>query len=185
MNTQELRKLKSLDELYAEIDQLQAELAEAKRHIVFVERWANHHGTKPHMTAAEALSCIQHYPPILAITRNYVDGKVPETPNPWKENDELRAKLATLEAEKAEREKQEPAAWLSVDSIGERYLCFTKPEDGDEVHPLYLSAGAQPREPMTKDEMADMFKAVGIDGYDEREKLVRAVEAHHKIGAKE
>ena len=98
------------------------------------------------------------------------------------EIDELRAKLETLETEKAEREKQEPVAWLSVDSIGERYLCFSKPEDGDEVHPLYLFAETQPRVPMTKDEMADMFKAVGIDGYDEREKLVRAVEAHHKIG---
>lgn len=30
----------------------------------------------------------------------------------------------------------EPVAWLSTDSIGERYLCFTKPNDSDPVRPL-------------------------------------------------
>lgn len=30
----------------------------------------------------------------------------------------------------------EPVAWLSTDSIGERYLCFTKPKDSDPVRPL-------------------------------------------------
>ena len=34
----------------------------------------------------------------------------------------------------------EPVAWLSVDSIGERYLCFSRPNDGDKVLPLYTSA---------------------------------------------
>ena len=33
--------------------------------------------------------------------------------------------------------KQEPVAWLSVDCIGERYLCFSKPVDNDPVTPLY------------------------------------------------
>ena len=31
----------------------------------------------------------------------------------------------------------EPLAWLSVDSIGERYLCFSKPLDRDHAAPLY------------------------------------------------
>ena len=99
---------------------------------------------------------------------------------------ELMDKIDQLQAE---REKQEPVAYGWQDRNGLIIDCIA-PETyakykGDYTVPLYLSAGAQPRVPMTKDEMADMFKAVGIDGYDEREKLVRAVEAHHKIGAKE
>ena len=34
----------------------------------------------------------------------------------------------------------QPVAWLSVDSIGERYLCFTRPDDGDTVQPLYTAS---------------------------------------------
>ena len=30
----------------------------------------------------------------------------------------------------------EPVAWLSTDCIGERYLCFTKPNDSDPARPL-------------------------------------------------
>ena len=30
----------------------------------------------------------------------------------------------------------EPVAWLSTDSIGERYLCFTKPNDSNPARPL-------------------------------------------------
>ena len=96
----------------------------------------------------------------------------------------LSEAYSQLQAELAALEKQEPVAEIHSDSL--RWLV----PDEHPAHEvgqayLYLSAGAQPREPMTKGEMADMFKAVGIDGYDEREKLVRAVEAHHKIGAKE
>jgi len=54
-----------------------------KSHLQFVERWVNHHGTKPNVTAKEALSVIQHYPPIKQITRSYEDGLVPDTPNPF------------------------------------------------------------------------------------------------------
>lgn len=35
--------------------------------------------------------------------------------------------------------EQEPVAWLSTDSIGERYLCFDKPLDNDPVQPLFTS----------------------------------------------
>ncbi len=34
-------------------------------------------------------------------------------------------------------QEQEPVAWLSIDCIGERYLCFSKPLDNDPVQPLY------------------------------------------------
>jgi len=33
----------------------------------------------------------------------------------------------------------EPVAWLSIDSIGERYLCFSKPQDNDQVQSLYAT----------------------------------------------
>ena len=38
----------------------------------------------------------------------------------------------------------EPVAWLSTDSIGERYLCFSKPNDNDPVIPLYAAPQPQP-----------------------------------------
>jgi len=63
----------------------------------FVERWANHHATKPTCTAEAALSVIQHYPPIKAITLSYADGKVPETPDPWTERDAALARVKRLE----------------------------------------------------------------------------------------
>jgi hypothetical protein len=33
----------------------------------------------------------------------------------------------------------EPVAWLSIDCIGERFLCFTKPNDSDPCYPLYTT----------------------------------------------
>lgn len=39
-------------------------------------------------------------------------------------------------------------AWLSTDSIGERYLCFTKPKDSDSARPLVFGDTApQPAPP--------------------------------------
>lgn len=35
----------------------------------------------------------------------------------------------------------EPVSWLSIDCIGERYLCFTKPNDLDPVEPLFNLTG--------------------------------------------
>lgn len=45
---------------------LLARIAALDETLRFVERWANHHGTKPNMTPDEVLSCIQHYPAIRA-----------------------------------------------------------------------------------------------------------------------
>jgi hypothetical protein len=72
------------------------EIAELKDALQFVERWAVYHGTKPHVTAEQALSLIQYYPPIRAITKSYVDGKVPDTFNPYAQIAELKAKLAEV-----------------------------------------------------------------------------------------
>lgn len=44
----------------------------------------------------------------------------------------------------------EPVAWLSVDILGERYLCFSKPLDNDKIVPLY----AAPPAPSLLDDVA-------------------------------
>jgi hypothetical protein len=72
------------------------EITELKDDLQFVERWAVHHGTKPHMTPENALSVIQHYPPIRAITKSYVDGKVPNTFDPYAQIAALKAQIAEL-----------------------------------------------------------------------------------------
>jgi len=64
--------------------------------LVFVERWAVHHAAKPHMTAAQALGVIAHYPAIRAITKSYVDGYVPETFDPYAEIEKLTAERETF-----------------------------------------------------------------------------------------
>ena len=46
--------------------------------------------------------------------------------------------IKNLKAQLAQTE-QEPVAWLSTDSIGERHLCFDKPLDHDPVQPLYTT----------------------------------------------
>jgi hypothetical protein len=43
--------------------------------------------------------------------------------------------------------EQEPVAWLSTDSIGERHLCFDKPLDNDPVQPLYTAPPQPEQEP--------------------------------------
>jgi len=73
---------------------LRTQLAQAQEHLSFIERWAVHHGTKPHMTPDQALSVIQHYPPINAITKGYADGKTPDTPNPWEQLSQAQADAA-------------------------------------------------------------------------------------------
>jgi len=43
------------------------------------------------------------------------------------------------EIEAALAPEQKPVAWLSTDSIGERYLWFSKPLDNDKAQPLYTA----------------------------------------------
>jgi hypothetical protein len=75
-----------------------AEISKLNSVLIFVERWANHHGTKPHMTAQEALGCIQHHPRIRAITQAYADGQAPETRDPYAEIVTLTAERDALKA---------------------------------------------------------------------------------------
>jgi len=81
----------------AAYEALQKENAELKEDLQFVERWANHHGTKPSVTAQEALSCIQHYPSIAAITESYKDGVIPNTRNPYAEIEAQAKRIVLLE----------------------------------------------------------------------------------------
>ena len=71
-------------------------IAALEEDLSFVERWANHHAAKPHMTAEQALSVIQHYPAIKAITKRYKDGKVPDTPDPWAALEQARVALEEI-----------------------------------------------------------------------------------------
>lgn len=107
------------DDLLQELDRLYSIVAERDRlrkHLQFVERWAVHHGTKPHMTAEQALSIIQHYPPISDITKSYSDGKTPDTPNPWAERDRLAAECEALRADAERwRHARQRARYNSID----------------------------------------------------------------------
>lgn len=75
-----------------------ARIAELEDDLQFVERWAVHHGSKPSISAEEALSCIQHYPAIHEITKSYKDGKRPDTFNPYARIAELESQLEAIGA---------------------------------------------------------------------------------------
>lgn len=83
-----------IENLSAQLDAARIYIKELEDALAFVERWANHHGAKSFISANEALSVIQHYPPIVAITKSYTDGKVPETFDPYARIRELEALLA-------------------------------------------------------------------------------------------
>ncbi len=81
----------------------------------------------------------------------------------------------------------EPVAWLSIDSIGERYLCFSKPNDNDEVYPLYTAPPQ--RKPLTEQEI---YEVLGYGAVAQHPSVpqyaiefVRAIEKAHGIGVKE
>ena len=110
-------------------------IAELEDSLQFVERWAVHHGTKSHMTAENALSMIQHYPPISAITKGYADGKVPETFNPYARITELEAHISELVANLQTQRReylalQAKLADAQKDAARYRWL-RNRPEDQD------------------------------------------------------
>lgn len=84
----------------------------------------------------------------------------------------------------------EPVAWLSTDSIGERYLCFTKPNDSDPVRPLVFGdttpqptqaqAGAVPLTDKQIRAMAREYPAEDLCGWSYR-MGVADTESHHGI----
>ena len=103
---------------------------------------------------------------------------------------ELMDKIDQLQAKLAAPEKQEPVEY--------QYL-FNSPFGGQvwrddasewngnkplKSRALYLSAGAQPREPMMDEQIWELA-ANCLDDHFGRLNFARAIEAHHKIGAKE
>lgn len=108
----------------ASYKELQKENAELKEDLQFVERWVNHHSAKPNVTAQEALSCIQHYPSIAAITKSYKDGIIPNTRNPYAEIEAQAKRIAELEAAvKANHEWHQEND--DYDGYQESELCIT------------------------------------------------------------
>lgn len=73
-----------------------AEIEDLRDTLRSVERYANHHGQHPNISAKEALGMIQHHPSIKAITRSYADGRVPATFDPYAEIEALRARAERL-----------------------------------------------------------------------------------------
>ena len=65
----------------------------------------------------------------------------------------------------ATQPEQEPVAWLSTDSIGERHLCFDKPLDNDPVQPLYTTPPQ--RKPLTDKAITQVIDSMprGIRGW--------------------
>lgn len=131
---------------------LMQRITELEDTLQFVERWAVHHGTKSHMTAENALSIIQHYPPISAITKGYADGKVPDTFNPYARITELEAQLAAVKPE------GEPVAWHTEDHLTDRSATTYNKNmmhewlyKGWPVTPLYTHL------PAPKDDGSDWF----------------------------
>jgi len=74
--------------------------------------------------------------------------------------------------------EQEPVAWLSTDSIGERYLCFDKPLDNDPVQPLYTTPPQ--RKPLTDEEIERIWESLPFCN-GAWETFARAIEAAHGI----
>ena len=141
-------------------------IVELEDTLQFVERWAVHHGSKPSISAQEALSCIQHYPAIHEITKSYKDGKRPDTFNPYARIAELESQLEAIGASVESLRKPAaapqavqaavPLFWVRLlrdglyegpvhnNSVGGKMLRDEKP---GEWHPLYLhTAPAHPAE---------------------------------------
>lgn len=89
----------SLNEIAMRIETGFYKQPDALEHLNFVERWVNHHGQKPHMTPAEVVSVLQHYPPIKAITRSYADGVLPPVLNMASVGSAAALLVQTAEAE--------------------------------------------------------------------------------------
>ena len=91
----------------------------------------------------------------------------------------------TAVRERLAQPEQEPVAWLSTDSIGERYLWFSKPLDNDKAQPLYTAPQKREWQGLTENEMkklADTHLKYQPESYEVSGvfDLIRAVEAKLK-----
>ncbi len=64
------------------------------------------------------------------------------------------------------QQAQEPVAWLYVDTVGERYLCFSRPTGGGAITNLYTTPPAP--QPAPVDERAEFEVWARPNGYDMR-----------------
>ena len=99
VSEKEQRLAHHLAEAQRIIERLVGERDALKADLVFVERWANHHGTKSCHSAESILGVIQHYPTIRAITKSYADGVAPSTPDPYAERDTYQVEADKLAME--------------------------------------------------------------------------------------
>jgi hypothetical protein len=82
--------------------------------------------------------------------------------NPHSESCKAKQAITAIKAALAQPE-QEPVAFLSTDSLGERYLCFDKPQDDDPVQPLYAHPPQRTWVGLTEQEVWDAVRdTVGI-----------------------
>lgn len=58
------------------------------------------------------------------------------TPSPVKLHKECATMPNYERCDECQQSTPKPVAWVSTDSIGERYLCFTKPFDDPDAKPL-------------------------------------------------
>ena len=83
------------------------------------------------MTEPTELAQLRH------LYKNMVNGAVRDTSSAKRIAEGLLAPaIEALERGTPPAVAGEPVAWLSTDCIGERYLCFTKPNDSDPARPL-------------------------------------------------
>jgi hypothetical protein len=66
--------------------------------------------------------------------------------------------MESILEQQSQRTEQEPGAWLSTDSIGERHLCFDKPLDNDPVQPLFTTPPQRTWVGLTDEEFWELDK---------------------------
>ena len=62
-----------------------------------------------------------------------------KTGKDWSEMQVYAAKESWQAAIAYMQEQSEPVAWIEIDCIGERYLCFSKPNSSNQIIPLYIT----------------------------------------------
>lgn len=96
-------------------------------------------------------------------------------------NEEVTALCnAAINAKQKEWEARGAVAWMSIDSIGERYLSFGKPLNNDAAYPLTHALPAQPvREPLTDSWILERCAQSWV--FETAKQWVRMTEAAHGI----